>query len=160
MRPPVITRAIRPTTRERWTFAPELHERPPADPRPRLRAIDDVLWVLAGGGALAIVAACVLLLLSGCAAESASVHAATVAHVELVQRYEDEQRACLTLSTSDYADACVLEVRRRYAPAWAAYRAYYLAWLAAHAAEYGDDAAALDAAQAAAVAAFGGVNVR
>ena len=160
MHPPIITRAIRPTRRERWTFAPELHERPPTDPRPALRTVDDVLWVLAGGGVVAIVAACVLLLLSGCAAESASVRAATVAHVELAQRYEDEQRACLALSTSDYADACVLEVRRRYAPAWAAYRAYYLAWLAAHAAEYGDDSAAVEAAEAAVVAAFGGVNVR
>jgi len=160
MRPPVITRAIRPTRRERWTFAADLHERPPIDPRPALRTVDDVLWVLAGGAIVVLVAACVLLLLSGCAAESASVRAATTAHVELARRYEDEQRACLTLSTSDYADACVLAVRRRYAPAWAAYRAYYIEWLAAHAAEYGDDSAAVEAATAAAIAAFGGVDVR
>lgn len=161
MRPPVITRAIHPTTRERWTFAPELHERPPRDPRPALRAVDSTLWALATGGVIAIVLACLMLLLGGCAPGLAtSAEAGRVAHVELAQRYEDEQRACLTLSTSDFADACVLAVRRRYAPAWAAYRAYYFTWLAAHAAEYGDDAAAVDAAQAAAVAAFGGVNVR
>jgi len=160
MHPPVITRAIHPTHRERWTFAADLHERPPIDPRPALRTVDTVLWTLAGGAIVVLVAACVLLMLSGCATKSASVRAATVAHVELAQRYKDEQRACLALSTSDFADACVLEVRHRYAPAWAAYRAYYIAWLAAHAAEYGDDSAALDAAEAAAVAAFGGVNVR
>lgn len=166
-RAPVVTRSIRSTEPEPWTFDPEVKR---IDREARARdglvvpalweAAPAVLWLLACVGALGVVATCIVLI-TGCSSPLAvSAQAGTVAHGELTERYEAEQRACLDLSTAAFATACVDGVRARYAPAWAAYRAFYLAWLTAHAAEYGEASDAVAAAEEATAAALGGIHAR